>query len=83
MTIQEAQETFHVDRLWKLRNGLVHNGKLVPIMPPIPDYMQALFVDLQREALSLPTRRLAIAIAQDASQRLHARIEEAIYMVGV
>jgi hypothetical protein len=82
MAIQEAQETFRVDRLWKLRNGVVHNGKLVPIMPPIPDYMQALFVDLQREALNLPTRRVAIGLVQDADQRLHARVEEAIYMVG-
>jgi hypothetical protein len=51
MPVRTAHHTFRVDRLATLRNEIVHSGKLIPIMPPIPDYMQCLFIDLLRKEL--------------------------------
>lgn len=81
-TAAEARDLFRVDRLWKVRNGIVHNGRLIPIMPPIPDYMQALFVDVLLESLNLPSGRKAIDLVDDAQLRLHSRIDEAVAMVA-
>lgn len=70
LTINKTKNYFGVGKLFGLRSQIVHEGKYIPIEGLLLDYMEAIYVDVLFEHLSLPIEKRAELILHDINFKL-------------
>ena len=62
LSLNEVEEKFKIGRIFGLRGRIIHDGEIIPIHGHLLKYIEALYVDILFEQLSLPCENIAFNI---------------------